>query len=266
MQDKGLVSVIMPSYNCGQFVKESIRSVQAQTYQNWELLFVDDCSEDDTVTIVMALKESDPRIHLSKNTRRRGAAITRNSALRQARGRWVAFLDSDDVWEPTKLEHQIAFMVANGYHFSCHNYVEIDEESKETGVWVSSKQHITKRDLYSCCWPGCLTVMYDSNTVGLVQICDIRMNNDTAMWLKVIEKADCYLLDEALARYRRRENSITKHSRLKRLLGHFPLFHMAQRMNPFSALFWTCANIFGNAYKKIRYVKHYDVNRTIENK
>ena len=99
-----LVSVIMPTYKCGQFIKKSIESVQAQTYHNWELIIVDDCSDDGTVSTVLDFKKEDDRINLYQNTSNSGAAVTRNTALRNARGRWIAFLDSDDLWEPTKLE------------------------------------------------------------------------------------------------------------------------------------------------------------------
>ena len=98
----GLVSIIMPSYNCGKYVEETIRSVQEQTYRNWEIIFVDDCSTDDTIRKVTEMQEKDSRIKLFGNQCNSGAAISRNKALREAQGRWVAFLDSDDIWEPTK--------------------------------------------------------------------------------------------------------------------------------------------------------------------
>ncbi len=103
MQDYGLVSIITPSWNCGRFVEETIRSIQAQTYQNWEILFQDDCSTDNTKEIVDSLAAADARIKYECNSQNSGAAITRNNALRRAKGRWIAFLDSDDLWEPTKL-------------------------------------------------------------------------------------------------------------------------------------------------------------------
>ena len=198
----------MPTYKCGRFIEESICSVQAQTYQNWELIIVDDCSEDETISIVLELKKNDDRISLYQNTINSGAAVSRNAALRYANGRWIAFLDSDDLWEPTKLEKQIKFMEKNGYAFSYHEYVEIDEQDNLLGVHVSGKEHVNKFDMFACCWPGCLSVMYDASKIGLIQIRDIKKNNDTAMWLKVIRKADCYLLPETLGKYRRRANSI----------------------------------------------------------
>lgn len=252
-----LVSIVMPTYKCGCFIEKSIKSVQAQTYQNWELIIVDDCSGDDTISTVLSLKEKDNRISLYQNTSNSGAAVSRNAALRYAKGRWMAFLDSDDLWEPTKLEKQIKFMEENECSFSYHEYIEIDEQDKELGVRVSGKEHVSKFDMFSCCWPGCLSVMYDTSKIGLIQINDIKKNNDTAMWLKVIRKADCYLLPETLGKYRRRANSITPKPIWQRIWAHYPLFRVAENMNPIAATFWVIMNVFGNAYKKFKYVKTY---------
>lgn len=252
-----LVSIIMPTYKCGQFIEESVRSVQAQTCQNWELIIVDDCSNDGTIARVLKLREKDSRIQLFQNVNNSGAAVSRNTALQYAKGRWIAFLDSDDLWEPTKLEKQIKFMEENGYAFSYHEYVEIDEQDKELGIKVCGKKHVGRFDMFACCWPGCLSVMYDASKIGLIQINDIKKNNDTAMWLKVIRKADCYLLPECLGKYRRRANSITPKPVWQRIWAHYPLFRVAEEMNPISATFWVIMNVFGNAYKKIRYVNRY---------
>ena len=259
MQDKELVSVIMPAYNCGSFIAESIEGILAQTYKNWELIIVDDCSNDDTLNIVRGYQKSDPRIRLFENNVQSGAAVSRNLALKNAKGRWMAFLDSDDLWGPEKLEKQIRFMEENGYSFSYHEYIEIDADSKELGVYVSGKKRVRKFDMYACCWPGCLSVMYDADVIGLIQVSDIKKNNDTAMWLKAIRKADCYLLKECLAKYRRRANSITPERLWHRIWAHYPLFRVAENMDPVSATFWVIMNMFGNAYKKFRFVKRYTV-------
>ena len=123
-----LVSIIMPSYNTADYISESIKSVQAQVYSNWELIIVDDCSTDNTDDVVKPFLV-DSRIRYLKNERNSGAAVSRNRALREARGRWIAFLDSDDLWVPEKLEKQISFMEKNGYSFSYTNYEEIDMEN-----------------------------------------------------------------------------------------------------------------------------------------
>lgn len=255
MQNNELVSIITPSCNCGKFVEETIQSILSQTYTNWELLFQDDCSTDNTKEIVAKYAAIDHRIKYECNSQNSGAAITRNNALRRAKGKWIAFLDSDDIWLPDKLEKQIKFMQDNNYHFSYHEYTEITEEGNDNGVFVSGISKVNSLAMFSCCWPGCLSVMYDNEKVGLIQIKDVRKNNDTAMWLKVVKKAPCYLLKEPLAKYRRRKGSITPPSLSKRIWAHYPLFRIAEEMNPISATFWTLINVVGNAYKKMFYVK-----------
>lgn len=255
MQNQDLVSIITPSWNCGRFVEETIKSIQAQTYQNWELLFQDDCSTDNTKEIVAKMAAEDARIKYECNPKNSGAAITRNNALKRAKGKWIAFLDSDDLWLPEKLEKQLSFMVANDYHFSYHEYTEMTEEGQDKGVYVSGIKKVNEFNMFACCWPGCLAVMYDAEKIGLIQINDIKKNNDTAMWLKVVRKAPCYLLKENLAKYRRRKNSITPKPIWQRIWAHYPLFRVAEEMNPIMATFWTLMNVPGNAFKKMFYVK-----------
>lgn len=188
----GLVSIIMPSYNTGNYIAESIQSVLNQTYENWELIIVDDCSTDNTDEIVASFK--DERIKYFKNETNSGAALTRNRALREAQGEWIAFLDSDDLWMPEKLERQIKFMEKNGYVFSYHEYEKIDEKSEPLNVYVTGPDVVTKRKMYNYGYPGCLTFMYNTEAMGLIQINDIKKNNDYAILLQLCKKAGCYLL------------------------------------------------------------------------
>lgn len=250
-----LVSIITPSYNTAAFICETIRSVQAQTYTNWEMLIVDDCSTDRTDDVVEPYLQADSRIRYFKNERNSGAAVSRNRALREAHGRWVAFLDSDDLWEPTKLERQVRFMEEHDYAFSYTRYMEIGERSQSLGVIVAGPKRISRAGMFAYCWPGCLTVMYDANVVGLVQISDIKKNNDYAMWLKVCRKADCHLLNETLARYRKRTGSISRHSYTSLIKWHYRLFHEAERMNAVSSIFLTAINLCFGVIKKLMYVK-----------
>ena len=284
----GLVSIIMPSYNTGKFIAESIASVAAQTYTDWELIVVDDASNDNTDEVVQRViqgeqksvchpersvsvvegSNSEERIRYLKNDRNHGAAYSRNRALREAKGKWIAFLDSDDLWAPEKLEKQIAFMTKNGYAFSYTRYEEIDENGKSTGTIVGGPKHISKTGMFNYCWPGCLTVMYDREVVGDIQIAEIQKNNDYAMWLKIVRKADCYLLAENLASYRKRTGSIThachperseaKSKDLSRHLSlikwHYKLYREAEGMNPVESLFNTGRNLFFGVWKKIMYV------------
>ena len=216
---------------------------------------MDDCSSDDTIRRVSALREKDPRIHLYQNVSNLGAAVSRNNALREAKGKWVAFLDSDDLWEPEKLEKQLRFMKENGYKFSYTCYSEVDSRGNDTGVIVSGPKHVTKSGMFAYCWPGCLTVMYDANEVGLIQIEDIKKNNDYAMWLKVCQKADCYLLPEVLAKYRRgRSGSVSSHSIKTMIKWHYKLFRDAEKMRALSSLWHTGVNLVCGFYKKLNYV------------
>lgn len=249
-----LVSIIMPSYNTGRFIKETIESVLAQSYSAWELIIVDDCSTDNTDDVVNQYL-ADERIRYIKNDTNSGAAVSRNRALREAKGKWIAFLDSDDLWEPEKLQKQISFMRDNGYHFSYTNYIEIDEESSPNGKSVTGPKRISKHGMYNYCWMGCLTVMYDAEVVGLIQIEDIKKNNDYAIWLKVCKKANCYLLNENLARYRKRNGSISNHGYIKLIKWHYKLFREAEKNNPISSVVLTVRNLLFGVIKKVKYVK-----------
>lgn len=250
-----LVSIVMPSYNTADYISESIKSVQAQVYSNWELIIVDDCSTDNTDDVVKPFLV-DSRIRYLKNERNSGAAVSRNRALRDAKGRWIAFLDSDDLWVPEKLEKQIGFMEKNGYSFSYTNYEEIDMAGQKTGVKITGPKKITKTGMFNYCWPGCLTVMYDAEKVGLIQIADIKKNNDYAMWLKVCKKADCYLLDEYLAEYRKgRKGSVSTHSVKTMIRWHYKLFKEAEQIGTTRSVINTIRNMIFGFYKKQRYVK-----------
>lgn len=250
-----LVSIIMPSYNTANYISESIKSVQAQGYSNWKLIIVDDCSTDNTDDIVKPFL-IDSRIRYLKNERNSGAAVSRNRALREAKGRWIAFLDSDDLWVPEKLEKQIGFMEKNGYSFSYTNYEEIDMAGQKTGVKITGPKKITKTGMFNYCWPGCLTVMYDAEKVGLIQIADIKKNNDYAMWLKVCKKADCYLLDEYLAEYRKgRKGSVSTHSVKTMIRWHYKLFKEAEQIGTTRSVINTIRNMMFGFYKKQKYVK-----------
>lgn len=256
MTDYGLVSIITPSYNTAKFIGETIRSVQAQTYPDWEMIIVDDCSTDNTDEVVAEYQKADMRIRYFKNEKNGGAAVSRNKALREAKGRWIAFLDSDDLWISEKLEKQLEFMVENGYHFSYHNSIIIDELSKPIGRLVTGPPKINKRKMYDYDWVGCLTAMYDSNQVGLIQIEDIKKNNDYAIWLKVIEKANCFLLNEVLAKYRIRCGSISRHKKTSLIKWHYILYREAQHQGIVEASLNTVRNLFWGVIKKILFEKN----------
>lgn len=251
---KDMVSIIMPSYNTASYIEETIQSVLNQSYPDWELIIVDDCSTDNTEEIVEPFL-CDARIRFLKNDMNGGAAVSRNKALKEAKGKWIAFLDSDDLWLPEKLEKQIGFMKMNGYSFSYTLYEEIDENSKPLGVRVSGPKRINKAGMYAYCWPGCLTVMYNAEAIGLIQIADIKKNNDYAMWLQICQKADCYLLSEELARYRKRAGSISNQGYGNLLKWHYRLFRYADGRNAFEGVLFTLGNMLFGMIKKVKYVR-----------
>ena len=164
---KDLVSIIMPSWNTSEYIGQSIQSIIDQTYKNWELIIVDDCSTDCTNKVVGEFNDS--RIKYFKNNENIGAALTRNKALRMAKGEWIAFLDSDDLWNPLKLEKQLKFMIENNIYFSYHNYEKIDENSKPIGILVTGPKIVTQRKMYNYGYPGCLTFMYSAKRMGMVK-------------------------------------------------------------------------------------------------
>lgn len=257
-----LVTIIMPAYNTGKYIADSIRSVQVQTYTNWELILVDDCSSDNTDKIIETFL-TDKRIIYIKNEQNLGAAESRNRALRKAKGKWIAFLDSDDLWDKKKLEKQIYFMKKNHYCFSYTNYEEINSDGKKTGIMITGPKRISRTGMFNYCWPGCLTVMYDADKIGLIQVSDIKKNNDYAMWLKVCRKADCYLLDEYLAQYRKgRSGSISTQSLTTMIKWHYKLFREAEKQVVIKSCYSTLKNLVFGLYKKKKYVKRV---RDIEN-
>ena len=243
----------MPSYNTAEYIADSIKSVLAQTYTNFELIIVDDCSTDNTAEVVLSFK--DPRIVFLKNEKNSGAAISRNYALREAKGKWIAFLDSDDLWVPEKLEKQVAFMTKYGYAFTYTDYERINESSKALSIYCSGPDVVTYKKMYRYCYLGCLTVMYDVDKIGKLQIKDIRKNNDYAMWLKICRKANCYLLKENLAKYRIRTTSISHDKLSKVIKSHYDLFRICDERSAFIAFIFACRNMFFGVLKKRIYEK-----------
>lgn len=251
-----LVSIVMPAYNSEQYIQESIESVLRQTYTNWELLIVDDCSSDSTADIVRTFQ--DERIRYIKNEQNGGAAVCRNRALREAKGKWIAFLDSDDRWFPEKLEKQIHFMEANGYKFTYTDY-----RIQLNGTWLpyiyTGPDKVTERKMKNYCYFSTITVIYDREYVGLVQIEPIKKNNDYAMWLKIIKKTPCYRFPQCLSSYIKHNGSISSGSKLKLIKHHYIMWRIAEQKATVPAVILTIRNLFWGVLKKIKYKQHVDM-------
>ncbi len=243
----------MPSFNTGEYISESIKSVINQSHKNWELLIVDDCSTDNTIKIIKGF--NDPRIHLFQNERNSGAALSRNKALREAKGKWIAFLDSDDLWAPDKLKKQLEFMKANDYAFSFTDF-RICFNGKLMPYINTGPDVVNKRKLYNYCYFSTITVMYDKDVIGLLQIEDLKKNNDYALWLQAIEKSNAYRLPECLAYYIKHDGSISSGSKLKLIKWHYILFRKGIGKRPFTAVLLTANNLVHGIWKKYHYKQY----------
>ena len=250
MENKGLVSIIMPLYNSEKYVSDSIKSVLNQTYPYWELIIVDDCSTDSSVEVVNSF--NDDRIKLLHNGKNSGAAISRNYALREAKGKWIAFLDSDDIWVSTRLEEQLNFMIDHNYSFTYSDY-RICYEGKWEKVIRTAPKKITRKKLFNYCYFSTITVMYDADIIGLIQIGDIKKNNDYAMWFEALKKTDAYHYPRCLAFYIKHNNSVSSGNKIKLIKWHYYLFKNVLGYGKIKSSFLTLNNLFHGVWKKIIY-------------
>ena len=198
-----LVSIITPSYNSSRFIVECVNSVISQTFQNWEMIIVDDCSNDNSKDIISVLSAKDERIKsifLEENV---GSAEARNIAIRQAKGKYIAFLDSDDIWNEDKLENQISFMNEKDIAFSFTSYQPISEDGKTKYSVIISPKKMSYHSYLKNTIIGCLTVIIDKEKTGDFQMPNIQSSHDMALWLLIMKRGfSAYGLDENLAYYR----------------------------------------------------------------
>lgn len=210
LKKEDLVSIIIPAYNCEDFIGQTFDSVMNQTYQNWEAIVVDDCSTDNTAKIIKEYERKDNRIKYYRLEKNSGAAIARNKAVDIASGIYMAFLDSDDVWFPEKLSKQIYFMENNAYYFTCTSYTKIDEEGKSLNKTIFAKDKLDYYGVLKEC-PGNSTVIYNADKLGKFKIPNIKKRNDFVMWLQVIKEAKyLYGIKEPLGSHRVRRGSLSE--------------------------------------------------------
>ena len=207
--NKPKVSVITPVYNAEKYLSETIESVLKQTYKSFEYLLIDDCSTDNSASIIKEFEEKDSRVRYIKLTENSGAAVARNRGLEEAKGRYVAFVDSDDKWYPEKLERQLDFMENNHKAFTYTNYEHITEEGE-----VLSSPKLPDKLNYSGLLKNtaiaCSTVVIDRQIIGDFRMPLVRKGQDTATWLQILRNHDyAYLVDEILNQYRGREGSLS---------------------------------------------------------
>lgn len=235
-----LISIITPTYNCGNFIEETIQSVLNQTYTNWEMIIVDDCSSDNTKEIVEKYVEFDSRIKYFLLENNSGAAISRTKAMGLANGNYIAFLDSDDLWLPNKLESQLKFMKDNNYAFTCTNYEQIDETGIALNRVIKTKSKTDYNGVLLTCPVGNSTVMYSVDKLGKFIVPNIRKRNDDALWLQILKKEKyIYGMNEVLMKYRIRSNSISS-NKLELVKYHWKLYREIEHLSILRSVFHIC--------------------------
>lgn len=243
------VSVIMPSYNSKKFIAQSIESFKNQTYQNVELIIVDDCSKDGSWEYVQRYVEGDTKVTVFQLEKNGGAAAARNYGIKQAKGKYLAFLDSDDLWHSEKLTKQVEFMENNDYAFTFTNYKMIDEAGNDLNREVLCPAEMSYKQLLRNTTIGCLTVMLNIEKLGKVQMPNLQPE-DTALWLQLLrrENLKAYCLQEILSEYRLVKNSASS-NKLKVAQKMWKVYRESEKISRLKAT-WYFLGYATNAVKK----------------
>lgn len=237
--EENLVSIITPCYNAGNVISETIESVLAQTYQNWELLICDDCSTDNSVDVIKTYCEKDPRIKLFSTPRNTGTpAEPRNIAINNASGFCLAFLDADDIWLPTKLETEVKLMVDNDYMMVYSDYEKISWDGKRNGHVIKAPDTATYNDMVkSCVVPACITTMVRRDVVSNIRF-KTMPKEDYAFWLKVFRKGfTAYNTKTLQGLYRQTKNSRSA-NKFKLISGQWNILRKEEKIGFFRALYY----------------------------
>lgn len=226
--NENLVSIIMPNYNTVKYIEESVLSVLNQTYKEFELIIVDDDSDDESVNLIKNMADS--RIKLFCLNRNKGAANARNVAIENASGHYIAFMDSDDIWAPEKLDKQIKFMRNNDVSFLATYYDYVDFKGRNLNRVIKGKLVRNYWQLLKDC-PGNSTIIYDAELLGKTYVPIIKRRNDYLMWLKVIKKAKLiYVIPEVLVHYRVREGSLSR-NKINLIKYHWHIYRQYEKLN-----------------------------------
>ncbi len=208
---EALVSIITAAYNSQDFIEDTIQSVLDQTHTNWELIIIDDASNDNTFSIISEYASIHSNIKIFHNENNQGAAITRNRGIKEAKGDFIAFLDGDDLWKPQKLEKQLKFMLDNNADVCFSSYDLMDESGNFQCKTVKALPKLSYKKFLKCNYIGNLTGIYNTKTLGKINAPDLRKRQDWLLWLKAVKESNKPALgmEESLALYRVRKNSIS---------------------------------------------------------
>jgi glycosyltransferase involved in cell wall biosynthesis len=245
-----LVSIITPSYKSFRFISQTIESVLAQTYQNWEMIIVDDVSPDNSNEIIEEYSKKDSRIKLIKLEQNSGPAVARNRAIEEAQGRYIAFLDADDLWKPEKLEKQLAFMINNNYELTYTNYETISENGENFNRIIMSPEKLNYKQLLKSNKIGCLSAIYDTKRIGKVYMPLIKKRQDYGLWLRILKKVNyAYNVNEVLGTYRIMSNSVSS-NKVDLLKYNYALFRNHEQFSVIKSLYYLGWNIYIKVMKK----------------
>lgn len=238
-----LISVIVPVYNAEKYIGETIDCVRAQTYAKWELLLVEDCSSDNTAAAIRQYMErtDDPRIRLISQPSNMGAARARNRGLQEANGRYVSYLDADDLWMPEKLEKELKFMMEKGASFAFTGYEFADENGIGLGKVVHVPETLTYKQALSNTTIFTTTVMFDTEKLSKEQLeMPVIKSEDTALWFKVLRSGVvAYGLDENLVKYRRPGKTLSS-NKLEAIRRIWNLYRKAEGLGIFVSIWHFC--------------------------
>jgi glycosyltransferase involved in cell wall biosynthesis len=250
-----LVSIITPTFNAEKYIRATIESVQNQSYHNWEMILVDDASTDETVSIIKEFTQKDNRLKLTELPKNSGNGFARNVALEKAAGKYIAYLDADDLWFPMKLENQIQFLKANNLPFTFSFYDCIDEEGNSLNRRVEAPLELTYDQLFFCNYVGNLTAIYDVDFFGKIVIEATQKRQDWRLWLTILKQIEVTKpVPEILALYRIRKDSISA-SKFKLIKHNFGVYRDFHGFNfVFSVLLMT-RFLFTQLIIKPKYIK-----------
>ncbi|CAN1549978.1 WcaA Glycosyltransferases involved in cell wall biogenesis [Flavobacteriaceae bacterium] len=251
-----LVSIITPTFNSEKFIAETIQSVQSQTYENWEMIIVDDCSSDETFLIISNFSKNDNRIKIHQLKNNFGAGVARNEGVNLATGRFISFLDSDDLWKPSKLKKQVEFLISNNLPFTFSFYERINEDGKQLNKIVGCPKKLHYFQLFFCNFIGNLTGIYDVSYFGKINISSIRKRQDWIMWLSILKKTKIALpIPESLAYYRVRVNSISA-SKYDLIKHNFSVYRNYHKLNIVKSILCMIGFVFTQIIIKPFYIKN----------
>jgi teichuronic acid biosynthesis glycosyltransferase TuaG len=246
---QNLVSIVTPVYKAEAFIEKTVRSVMNQTYQEWEHILVDDCSPDNSEAIIRKLMAEDSRIKYVKLPENQGAAVARNTGIENAEGQYIAFIDSDDVWKPEKLEKQIRYMQENDYAFTYTNFQLVTEDGQPINESAPLPAKLNYTGLLKNTAIACSTVVIDRSVIGDFRMPLVRKGQDTATWLQILRKHDyAYALNEVLGQYRQVEGSISS-NRIGALKRTWNTYYNLEKLPLPKALYYFGFYVF-NAIKR----------------